>query len=133
MTILMHHEECTDCGEIIVDSGTIYLTNTILKKAEKLPVPIDSSNIFSWPANRVSLTDLYFEDKHYFKKLYTDTVNYKDLYKVFRLKGRITDIGRRKLSNGVVSTSPSLFFRVEHATEVDTGYFKKITSNPTSP
>ncbi|GAB2833076.1 hypothetical protein GCM10027043_38780 [Ferruginibacter profundus] len=29
MTILVHHEECTTCGEITVDSGEIYLSNDL--------------------------------------------------------------------------------------------------------
>ncbi|RZJ99380.1 MAG: hypothetical protein EOO43_26545 [Flavobacterium sp.] len=126
MTILVEHNECTDCKDIVVDSGAIYISNAILKKAEKLVVEVDTTNLFSVVANRVSVSDLRFEDKNYFKKLYTDTINYSDLYRVFRLKGKIVDIGRRKSKYGIIETSPSLFFRVSHAEEIDTAYLKKI-------
>lgn len=127
MTVLVHHDECTDCKDIIVDSGTVYLPHEILKKAENLVVDVDTTNLFSVVANRVSVSDLRFEDRDYFRKLYTDTVNYRDLYKAFRLKGKIVDVGRRKSKYGVIETSPSLFFRASHAVEIDTAYWRKIT------
>ena len=124
--IVVHHDECTNCGEISVDSGTVFITNNILKIVDSFGnnlTGIDSANF----SNAVSLNELYFSDPGYFKTLWKDTVNFADLYKAFRLTGKVTEIKRRVLDNGVVETPPSLFFKVDKAEEVDTSYLKKIT------
>ena len=38
MTILVHHDECTTCGEITIDSGAVFLTNKILKNVVTLAI-----------------------------------------------------------------------------------------------
>jgi|GEM_PF-2733979 len=125
-TILVHHDECTTCGEITVDSGTIYLTSDIVRSANKLAINSDEPDTFLLPPNYVALHELYFSDKHYFNKLWTDTVNFKDFYKTFRLTGKVVEIKRRVLDNEIVENYPSLFFKVDKAVQVDTSYLKKV-------
>ena len=125
--IIVHHDECTNCGEISVDSGTVFITSNILRTIDSFGnslTRIDSTNLFS---NAVSVKELYFSDPGYFKNLWKDTVNFMDLYKVFRLTGKVTEIKRRVLDNGVVEENPSLFFKADKAEEIDTAYLKKIT------
>ena len=127
MTILVHHEECTTSGEITIDSGAIYLTNALLKNVNKWVVNLDKLDSFVLSQNCVPLHELYFADKHYFSKLWTDTIDFKDLYKAFRLTGKVVDIKRRVLDNRVVEIYPSLFFKVDKAVQIDTSYLRKIT------
>ena len=106
------------CGEISVDSGTIYLTREILKAADTLVYSSENGDTFITSPNVVSLRELYFSDTGYFKRLWKSKTNSQDLPKLFRLTGKVTEIKRRILDNGVVEINPSLFFKVESAAEV---------------
>lgn len=123
MTILVHHEECTTCGEITVDSGAIYLTKDLLKSINELVVNLDKLDSFTLSPNYISLHELFFADKNYFCKLWADTIDFKDLHKAFRLSGKVVKIKRRVLDNGVNEIYPSLFFKVDKAVQVHTSYF----------
>jgi len=126
-TILVHHDDFTTCGEITVDSGTVYLTSAILKKANSLGINFSSTeDTFVGSPNMISLRELFFSDKHDINKLWTDTVDFKDFYKTFRLSGKVIDVKRRVLDNGVTEDYPSLFFKSEKVEEIDTTYSKKI-------
>jgi len=120
--ILVHHDECTFCGEMTVDSGTVYLTNKILKSIDTLASNTYNIDTSLESYNKVSLNELYFSDSNYYFKLWKDSINFKDWYKVFRLTGQVTELKRRILSNGIIVEYPSLFFKVEKAEEIDTAY-----------
>ena len=126
MTILVHHEECTTCGEITIDSGTVYLATKILEHIDTLAINSDQQDTFLLPPNYIPIHELFFSDKHYFTKLWTDTIEFKDFYKAFRLTGKVIEIKRRVLENGVVESYPSLLFKVDKAVQVDTGYLGKV-------
>ena len=125
-TVVVHHDDCTTCGEITVDSGAIYLTKEILKNVENLAINTDREDTFILPPNYIPLHELYLSDKHYFRTLWKDTIEYKDIYKAFRLTGKIVEIKRRVLDNGVVEIYPSLFFKVDKAVEVYSNYWKIV-------
>jgi hypothetical protein len=130
MTILVHHEECTTCGDITVDSGDIYLKKDLLKNINDLAVNThNSKKSLVLSPNKIPIHELYFANKHYFNKLWKDKIGFKDFYKTFRLTGKIVEIRRRILNNGVVESYPSLFFKVEKAVEIDTGYLRRIIEN----
>jgi hypothetical protein len=126
MTILVHKEDCTTCGEITVDSGTTYLSNAILSITNKLAVNSNDLDSFVLSPNYVPIHELYFADENYSNKLWRDTIKFKDYYKAFRLTGKVVEIKRRVLDNGVVEIYPSLFFKVDKAVEVDTSYLSKV-------
>jgi hypothetical protein len=125
-TIIVHHDACTICGEISVDSGTVFITSDILSAIDTLAINSNNLDSFLVSPNIVSLRELYFTDHDYFKKLWKDTINFQDIYKAFRLTGKVTEIKRRVLDNGVIVTYPSLFFKVYKAEEIDTAYLRKI-------
>jgi hypothetical protein len=126
-TILVHHNESTTSGEITIDSGIVYLSHEILKNVNSLAVNIEPSKKPIISPNHILNRELHFADKNYFNKLWKDTINFTDLYKAFRLKGKVTEIKRRKLENGVIESYPSLFFKVEKAVEIDTTYLKTVS------
>jgi hypothetical protein len=125
-TILVHHMESTRSGEITIDSGIVYLSNKILHNIDSLAVNTDNSKSYLIPPIHILNRELNFTDRNYFAKLWKDTVNFTDLYKVFRLKGKVTEIKRRKLDNGEIESYPSLFFKVDKAVEIDTSYLRKV-------
>lgn len=124
-TIIVHHEECTTCGEITVDSGNVYLSHDILEKCNTLANNPASARSGKFSPNYIFMHELYFSNKGYFNKLWKDK-EFKDYDKAFRLTGKVVDVKRRVLGNGVVEIYPSLFFKVYKATEVDTAYLEKI-------
>ena len=93
-TILVSHNESTLSGEITIDSGIVYLSHKILKNVNSLAVNIEPSKKPIISPNHILNRELHFADKNYFNKLWKDTINFTDLYKVFRLKGKVTEIKR---------------------------------------
>jgi hypothetical protein len=111
-TIIVHHDDCTFCGEITVDSGVVFIPSKILRINDTL---IDYSNIEDSsyvPHHQISLKGLTI-GKEAFLNLWKDTMNGSDLYKTFRLTGKIIDLKRRVLDNGVIEPYPTLVFKIE--------------------
>jgi len=114
-TIFVHHDECTMCGEITVDSGTVYLTNQILKAANAL-INYKTDSFLVSP-NTIYINELYFADTSYFAKLYN---NPKTFDKKYFLTGKVVAVKHRHLSDSETEVYPSLFFAVDKATEIYT-------------
>jgi len=125
-TIIVHHSECTTCGDISIDSGIVYLSNQIINMAITLVTKSDKNDLKHLSPNMISCTELYFSDKNYFSELWADTIAFKDFYKAFRLTGKVIEVKPRVLNNGVSEVYPSLFFKVDKATAVDTSYLNSI-------
>lgn len=126
MQILALHEEATDSGDVLVDSGIVYIPVSVankvihqldsLKKAYK-PNPIWGKEIY----NQFDYSDINFiNGKADFIKLWKDTVNFSDLDQPYRLQCKIVD------SYVTQAGFPRLLFRMEKATAVKKAYIKKI-------
>ncbi|TCC92338.1 hypothetical protein EZ428_11470 [Pedobacter frigiditerrae] len=125
--ILVHHDECTECADLYVDSGTIFIPTKVLSMIDTLSLNTKSSIMSQ--SNQVNLSDINLDDASYFNKLWSDSIKYedrylKDLHNAFRLKGRILSFERR-FFNGKKSYYPSLYFKVLKAEEIDTAYLRK--------
>ncbi|MFI5141309.1 MAG: hypothetical protein ACHQII_03035, partial [Bacteroidia bacterium] len=71
-TILVHHDECTTCGDILVDSGTVYFTNQIYKQANALVDSSAKADSFLLSPNNIDVNQLYFSNPRQFTKLWSD-------------------------------------------------------------
>jgi len=129
-TILVHHEETTDGGDLYIDSGTIYISKNVLKMIDTTSLNA-KSDIMS-QSNQVNLSYINLDEASYFNKLWSDSIKYedtyfKDLHNAFRLKGKIVSFERR-FFNGKKSYYPRLYFKVLKAEEIDTAYLRKTTN-----
>ena len=120
-TIIVGHNECTDCADLQVDSGFIYISQNLFDQIDTMK---KDTGLFT--PNRISASDLYLSDKKYFYKLWPDTINFKDFYKVYRVTGKVTEVKHRVFAEGSREPYPSFYFHVDKAKELDTAYAKKV-------
>jgi hypothetical protein len=78
----------------------------------------DQSDTLFVPHNTISLRELYFADSSYYEKLWPSTSSANNSSKFYRLTGKIVDVRRRVLQNGIIEAYPVLFFKVDTAQRV---------------
>jgi hypothetical protein len=115
-TIIVHHDECTECRDIYVDSGTVYLDHQTVRYFDSLAKsrirPADEIGTFDGLINTV---DMYLEKSTDYKRLWKFP-DAGDLYKKYRLTGRIV---LNKKNQWIV-------FKIKHFTLLDSVYSKRF-------
>ncbi|MFT3793204.1 hypothetical protein [Flavobacterium sp.] len=107
-TLVVEHMECTECKDLLVDSGTVFITAKILRQIE-LHLAKDSKK--GNARTKLNAIDLYFEDPTDFKKLWGDTISWKNWGRKYRVKGSIA-----KYDKG------ALYFKMDAYEILDTAY-----------
>ncbi|MFC0515643.1 hypothetical protein ACFFGT_15595 [Mucilaginibacter angelicae] len=124
--ILALHEEATDSGDVLVDSGIVYIptfvANKIIHQLDSLKKAYKPNSIFRKEMyDQFDYGDINFVNgKAGFIKLWKDTINFSDLDQPYRLQCKIVD------SFVTQEGFPRLLFRMEKATAVDKSYIKKM-------
>jgi hypothetical protein len=123
-TIIVHRNECIFCGEISVDSGSVFYTHKILNIIDTLSDNADQSDTFHINHNLISLKELSIEQTPFFN-LQNESIENSEFQKKFRLTGTVVDVKRRALGNGVTEAYPSLVFKITSKIEVANTAFPK--------
>lgn len=103
--LLISHDECTDCSDLHVDSGIIFIPNSIFRICDSL---VTNDTLISKHADNkghlyLNTQDLRLTNKDIFYKLWPDTINWKDFNKKYIVKGKITDVAvERRMGFNVI-------------------------------
>lgn len=91
-TLIVRHEECTECKDIYVDSGIIYLSQKIISdfissNLNKQRGKSNNKNEYMF-SSRLNTKDLYFTNEADLNKLWPTL---SDFHKLYRIRGRVTE------------------------------------------
>ena len=86
-TLYVQHMECTECKDFYVDSGIVYLPQSIVSTFKsqvdaKKPLDKKKGNV----PRRINSFDLYFEDTESFAKLWR---GFQDFHKRYKITGKV--------------------------------------------
>ncbi|WP_147425762.1 hypothetical protein [Mucilaginibacter gracilis] len=122
--IVAEHIESTGSSDLQNDSGIVYMPNKVILKVrhsvDSLRHIPNRDTMFSGPGSFLNSGDLKLAKRNNFYKLWPDTIQFKDYYKVYRLKGKITDCF---VTDG---NFVRLIFKMESYHELDTTYVKRM-------
>jgi len=122
--IIAEHTESTDSGDIQVDSGIVYIPNSVVKalnfKFDSLrknfkPNPFMTISIYK----ALNSGDINFLYKSDFSKLWKDTVKFKDFSNPYRLKGKIIGCETQ-------GYFPRLLFKIDNFNILDATYLRQV-------
>jgi hypothetical protein len=115
-TLIVKHEECTECKDLLVDSGTVYVDRTTINYFDSLFRTRKSSpDEIPVHTNLINTMDLYLENPKDFRKLWKFP-DVSDCYKRYRVTGKVTG----------PKYTYSLQFQIKRFTLLDTVYSKKF-------
>jgi hypothetical protein len=127
--IVVEHHECTDCRDIIVDSGIVFIPSLIIKTYDSL------YKTKSPYYQRLLVSELNFNDSRAFDTLWPrQTIrntrgdineNYRNFNKRFRLTGRVVKLERVMSPLGGDITFPSLNFDILSSEALDSAYIQE--------
>lgn len=96
--LFIKHDECTDCADLMVDSGTVYISQAIYKTCDSL---INADSLLKKHLDAdgylyLNTNDMNLSNKGLFYKLWPDTITWSDFNKKYKVKGKVVNVSVQK-------------------------------------
>lgn len=96
--LFIQHDECSDCADLMVDSGTVYISKAIYETCDSL-IKADSL-LRKHPDTDgylyLNTNDLSLSNKEVFYELWPDTITWGDFNKKYKVRGKVVKVSVQK-------------------------------------